>query len=337
MLSIEHKNFTIVATLALLLVAANAPAQQLDVRLNTEEAEAVLALVARGRDASPADWQRLHSSEGYRRLKDREAAMNRAFTDSAFRSFVLSPQLKERARALARTLEAWKTVKMEAAAARAFAYLPSNARIRATIYPSIKPRDNTFVWEPRTNPAIFFYLDPAMSAAQFDNTLAHELHHLGVASVCNNDRQPLPLQWMSGFAEGRAVLAAAGNPNVHPHETSPAAERATWDRDFQNVAEDMKRLEQFFTDLMSGALTEEEQNTRGFAMIASDSVPQGPFYTVGYHMARVVEMELGRARLIESLCDPLMFARDYNRVAAKQKLPMWSPAFIEKLARSSKP
>jgi hypothetical protein len=292
----------------------------------------VLALVGRGDGASPADWQRLYDAEGYRRLKARESAMNRAFTDSAFRAFVLSPELKRRAPELARTLAAWRTVKMDAAAARAFAYLPPNARIRATIYPSIKPRDNTFVWEPRTNPAIFFYLDPAMSAAQFDNTLAHELHHLGVASVCNSDKQPLAVQWMSGFAEGRAVLAAAGSPDVHPHENSPSSERAVWDRDFRNVATDMTRLEQFFTDLMNGAMKEDEQNARGYAFVASDSVPQGPFYTVGYHMARTVEAHLGRARLVASLCDPVMFIRDYNQIAEKHKLPMWSRAFIEKLS-----
>lgn len=258
--------------------------------------------------------------------------MNRAFTDSAFRAFVRSSDLKRRAPELERTLAAWKTIRMDAAAARAFAYLPAHARIRATIYPSIKPRTNTFVWEPRTNPAIFFYLDPEISAAQFDNTLAHELHHLGVASVCNSDGQPTALQWMGGFAEGRAVLAAAGNPDAHPHETSPPVERTVWNRDFANVARDMEQLEQFFEELMAGTLKEEQQNARGFAFIATDSVPQGAFYTVGYHMARTVEKGLGRDRLIASLCDPKMFLRDYNEIAIAQKLPSWSPAFMARLA-----
>ena len=93
-----------VIAIALLLAATSAPAQQLEVKLDAGEADAVLALVGRGDGASPADWQRLYDAEGYRRLKARESAMNRAFTDSAFRAFVLSPELKRRAPELARTL-----------------------------------------------------------------------------------------------------------------------------------------------------------------------------------------------------------------------------------------
>ena len=310
-------------------------ASRLDIRLNTDEADAVLALVKRGRRATDSDWQRLFNSEGYRRLKQREAAMQRAFTDSAFRAFVLDTTLARRAPRLEQALKAWKKVDLTAAAARAFAYLPPNARIKATIYPSIKPRTNTFVWETTTNPAIFFYLDPDVTPAQFENTLAHELHHLGVGTACSaQDNQPLVIQWMSGFAEGRAVLAAAGNPDVHPHATSDAGERAIWDRDYAKVATDMRRLENFFTDLMAGALSEAEQR-RGYTFVATDSVPQGPFYTVGYFMSRTIEKELGRERVIASLCNPRMFIADYNQIALRQKLPTWSTDFVARLNAAS--
>src|ERR671927_436895 len=65
------------------------------------------------------------------------------------------------------------------AARRALAYLPKNAYIRAKIYPVIKPRENSFVFEVKTDPAIFLYLDPAVGQKKFENTLAHELHHIG--------------------------------------------------------------------------------------------------------------------------------------------------------------
>jgi hypothetical protein len=136
---------------------------------------------------------------------------------------------------------------------------------------------------------------------------------------------------MGGFAEGRAVLAAAGNPQVHPHETSPLAERAVWDRDYKNVAPDMRRMESFFTDLMTGSMPEAEQNRRGYEFVATDSVPQGAFYTVGYMMARAVEQGFDRARLVASLCDPLMFVTDYNSVADRFGLPKWGDAFVRKL------
>ena len=314
-------------------IPAHAQQPRLSVKLDTEAADAVLAIIARGAAASDTDWQRLFQSEGYRRLKQREATVKRAFTDSAFRAFVVDTSLARRAPRLRAALEAWKQVDVTAAAQRAFLYLPDSARIRATIYPSIKPRTNTFVFEPSTNPAIFFYLDPDISAAKFENTLAHELHHLGVGSVCaNNDAAPRVVQWMGGFSEGRAVLAAAGNPQDHPHATSDAAERAIWDRDYAKVPADMRRLEQFFTDLMNATLTDAEQNEQGFAFVATDSVPQGAFYTVGYMMSRAVEMSLGRKRLVESLCNPVMFLTDYNSVADRWALPKWSSVFMRKLA-----
>ena len=328
------KRLNAVAAVSCLLAATSLSAQtsRLDVRLDTGEADAVLALVELGERATEADWKRLFESEGYRRLKQREAALNRAFTDSSFRAFVTDPVLKARAPRLKEALQAWRTISMEGAARLAFAYLPDSARIRATIYPSIKPRTNTFVFEPNTNPAIFFYLDPGITAAQFENTLAHELHHLGTGAVCTN-RVELPLvqQWMGGFSEGRAVLAAAGDPNVHPHQHSSATDRQVWERDYQKLPADMRRLEQFFLELMDGRLTEEQQNQRGFQFISTDSVPQGAFYTVGYYMARAVEKGLGRDRLIASLCDPRRLVQDYQRVATVQNLPRWSAAFLARL------
>jgi len=54
---------------------------RLQVRMGTAEAEAVLAILdarARGEDVAYGAWDRLLATEGYRRLKEREAAMQRA-------------------------------------------------------------------------------------------------------------------------------------------------------------------------------------------------------------------------------------------------------------------
>lgn len=75
---------------------------QVNVRLVTDEAEAVLAVLARKKANQPpteADWRRLFSSEGYIRLKRREAAMQRPFGDEDFKSFVLSGKLSASAQA----------------------------------------------------------------------------------------------------------------------------------------------------------------------------------------------------------------------------------------------
>lgn len=332
-------------TLALLAAGtASAQTGRLDVRLATDEADAVLAILAKRASAAPVteqDWQRLFSSEGYRRLKQREASLQRAFEDSTFRSFVLSSDLLAKRAALGAALEEWASVDLMVAARRAFAYLPDHATIRVKVYPSIKPRTNTFVFEPRTDPAIFFYLDPAVSPEKFENILAHEFHHIGLASACPESADTTALAavvaWMGGFAEGRAVLAAAGSPDVHPHATSDSTERAIWDRDYANVTRDMHRLEEFYQAIAEGALTEDEQTRRGMAFVTSEGVPQGPFYTVGYLMARTVAQQFGRERLVASTCDSRRFLTDYNEAAAlhngaaQAQLPLWSEALLRRV------
>jgi hypothetical protein len=321
---------------------------RLEVPLVTDEAEAVLAILeSRARGARPDDaaWHRLFSSEGYSRLQRRERSLGRTFEDSTFRAFVLSDTLARRTAALRATLESWKRLDPSDAARRAFAYLPQRATIRARIYPVIKPLTNSFVFEPRINPAIFLYVDPAEPTAKFDNTLVHELHHIGTGSVCSGEptdstrgvRINTALAWMSGFAEGRAVLAAAGAPNVHPHTVSDSAERAVWERDVARVERDMRTMETFFLRILNGAISQREQQQIGMSFVATDTVPQGPFYTIGWLMSATVERQLGRARLVASTCDPLRFLRDYNRAAAaenrsrKPPLPLWSEELLRRL------
>ncbi len=338
-----------------LLVAstASAPGQQprLDVPLVTDEAEAVLAILegrARGMEPGEAAWRRLFSSEGYVRLQRRERSMGRSMDDSTFRRFVLSDTLARRTAALRATLESWRRLDSRDAARRAFLYLPATATIRARVYPVIKPRTNSFVFEARENPAIFLYLDPAEPAPKFDNTLVHELHHIGTASVCRGEptdstlgvRINTALAWMSGFAEGRAVLAAAGSPDVHPHAVSSEAQRAVWERHVARVDTDMRAMTEFFGRLLDGRISQREQQRIGMSFVATDSVPQGAFYTVGWLMSSVIERRLGREQLVRSTCDPRMFLRDYNRAAAVEnrprssRLPLWPEDLIRRLRRA---
>lgn len=333
------------ASVLALAVACGPAPDRLDVRLVTDEPEAVLALLQRRAAGLPIrdeDWRALFATEGYRRLQQRERSFNRPFDDTAFQTFVLSPGLADRAAALRATLERWRTVDPMTAARRAFAYLPAEARLRVKIYPSIKPRPNTFVFETRTDPAIFFYLDPALTPEKFENTLTHELHHIGVGGVCPDlaadSARPVhvrtALAWMGGFAEGRAMLAAAGGPDAHPHAASDSAERAVWERDYARVAADMERLAAFFGDILDGRLTDEaEQTRRGMSFVATDTVPQGAFYTVGYFMARAVERHFGRPRLVATLCDPRRFLAAYNQaaVASGSPWPRWGEGLLRRL------
>lgn len=315
---------------------ARAQTPQLEVRIDTSEADAVLAILALhgdGRTVPESAWAALFATDGYRRLQRREHSLGRTFEDSAFRRFALTDTLAVRAPLLAATLESWRSVDPEAAARRAFAYLPPDTRLRATIYPVIKPAPNTFVFETATDPAIFFYLDPELTAAQFENTLAHELHHIGYTAACSDaPEQPAASRLRLGaFGEGIAMLAAAGGADVHPHATSVAADRARWDADVMRFDDDVRTLERYFLDVLDGRLDEQAARERAMDFYGV----QGPWYTVGWVMAAEIERTYGRDRLVAILCDPVALLETYNaamraRGGAPARL-VWSDALMTRL------
>jgi hypothetical protein len=313
---------------------------EVNVRLVTDEADAVLAILAKrkaGQTVTDADWQRLFQTEGYRRLKQRETSMQRSFEDAEFKTFVFSEQLLHKLPVLEETLGRWKQVDVTRAARLALAYLPKDVKISAKIYPVIKPRDNSFVFDVKNDPAIFLYLNPAVSPEKFENTLAHELHHIGYGSTCprqnvSDEIKKLPrneqtlLTWIGAFGEGFAMLAAAGGPDVHPHAVSGAEERARWDGDVANFNENLKKVEAFFVDIKQGKLKEDQIREKGFSFFGT----QGPWYTVGWRMAALIEKTYGRAKLIECMCDQRLLLSTYNRAAAQHNrkstkpLALWS-------------
>jgi hypothetical protein len=345
------------AALAVLCHAA-APAEghaggeeRIQLVVDTSEAEAVLAaLDAKKAGTGPGEpaWQRVFSSEPYLRLKKREASLHRDFTDDDFRKFVLSGDLARRSPALRRTLDVWAREDLVAAARRVLPYLPEEASIRARVYLVIKPQTNSFVFEVSTDPAIFLHLDPEVTAAKFANTVAHELHHIGYASVTPRSEGPSGLspgaqkavEWMGAFGEGFAMLAAAGSPDVHPHAVSPRKDRVRWDHDMENVGRDLKTLERFFLDVIEGRLkTEGEISERAFSFFGI----QGPWYTVGYEMAVVIEKREGRATLIECMADPRRLLATYNRVAKelnaeeKRQRALFSPELLSGIGAGAPP
>ncbi len=324
--------------------ARPASALRVNVKVVTDEADAVLAILARKKAQQTimdADWQRLFASEGYVRLKKREAAMRRSFEDTDFKAFVLSDSLAERAPALAETLAKWKSANAIRSANLALAYLPKQARIRAKIYPVIKPRENSFVFELNTDPAIFLFLDPTLSKEKFENYLAHELHHVGYGTACPTKRakegiakQPQKVQtvikYLGAFGEGFAMLAAAGGPKVHPHAFSSAVDRARWDRDVANFDNDLKMVEKFFLDVLADRLSE----TQISEAVSTFFGEQGAWYTVGWKMCVLIEKTFGRRTLIEVMCDQRKLLPTYNRAAvvfnrkARNPLPLWTQSLI---------
>jgi hypothetical protein len=270
-----------------------------NVQLVSDEAEAVLTILEKRRANQPiteTDWRRVFTSEGYVRLKARESSMKRSFEEADFRAFVLSDELATKAQALAETLDRWKGADVTAAARLALAYLPKGARLRAKIYPVIKPRDNSFVFDVKDDPAIFLYLNPQVSREKFENTLAHELHHVGYVGSCPSGQtsaeiDKLPpqtrtvLTWIGAFGEGFAMLAAAGGADIHPHAVSSPEVRARWDSDMAHFNDDLKKVEAFFVKILENRLSEDEIGSTASSFYGV----QGPWYTVGWKMSVLIE------------------------------------------------
>ena len=90
----------LIVSLFLLIVCPQVTPGQVNVRLVTDEAEAVLSILAKQKAheaISETDWQRVFQSEGYTRLKKRETSMQRSFEEADFKTFVLSAKLAGRA------------------------------------------------------------------------------------------------------------------------------------------------------------------------------------------------------------------------------------------------
>jgi hypothetical protein len=321
-------------------------ANRIQLQLNTDEAEAVLAILdkrAGGTAVADSDWQHLFATEPYLRLKKREAGMRRDFTDDDFKKFVLSPDLAASASTLRQTLDVWREADLVASARRVLAYLPEQAQIKAKVFPVIKPKTNSFVFETATDPAIFLYLDPEESSAKFENTVAHELHHIGYSSVqslADAKQKDLPpnvrpaAEWMGAFGEGFAMLAAAGGPDIDPQATSSPKDHARWEHDMAHFNQDVGSLQEFFLDIVDRRLVDKDKiDEKAFTFFGE----QGPWYTVGYKMAVIVEKRYGRKRLIECMLDPRELLVSYNQAAKEknnnrqEKLALWSPELIQKI------
>ena len=338
----------IVAPLLVRSVFAQPP-NRVSLKLDASEAEAVLTILdkrAHHEDVTNADWQKLFSTTPYRRLKRRETSMRRPFTDEEFMKFLAT--LDARREQFRQTLQQWQSANLEAVAERPLGYLPPQASIRSDVYPVIKPQSNSFVFEAATAPAIFLYLDPKKSRAEFENTVAHEAHHIGLSSLdaaYEEKIKSLPedarkaARWMGAFGEGMAVLAAVGSPDVSPMADFPERDRVLWDLEAERFGANLDDLNQFFLDTVHGDLRNDAVAHEGSIFFGY----RGPWYTVGYRMAVTIEHVLGRPALLATLADPREFVARYNEAAMNENvkngshLPLFSAEILRAVSTSSSP
>jgi len=325
-------------------IAQSTPAVQLT--LDTSEAEQALRILdkqAAHQSITSDDWQRLFATVPYQWLKARETSVGRAFTDGDFEHYLLSPETLARRSEWEETLAVLKQANMTALGTGVLAWLPPGAVIHARVFPEIKPVHNSFVWSKKgEGPAIFLYLE-RQSRDKFENTVAHECHHIGLESL---DKQQeaiqarLPpnvkraLNWMTAFGEGEAMLAAAGSSDRHPHWEDDGEARARWDGDMMHFNADLQSIEQLLMDILDGTLTSDEEIQKRAAPFWGDV--QGAWYTVGYEMAALVEKQYGRQAFDQCLLDLRKLLTMYNQIAERANakgatLATWSPQLLAKL------
>jgi hypothetical protein len=173
--------------------------------------------------------------------------------------------------------------------------------------------------------------------------MAHELHHIGLGAKdaqadslvqAMPDSVQLAATWIGAFGEGFAMLAAAGGTDVHPHAVSDQDERRRWDQDVARFNDDLRTLDEFFLNIIAGRFPSPD-SVRTVATTFYGT--QGPWYTVGWRMAAVIEEQLGRAELIRCLTDPRRLLRSYNEAAlrhnrsAPDTLVAWSRELVAAL------
>ncbi len=327
-------------------VSAQNPAAdtRVELVLDASEAEQSLLILQKGQAhqaVTDADWQKLFATVPYQWLKAREAAMHRDFTDEDFRKFLQAPETLARTAEWEQTLAGMQRADMAGIGTHVLAWLPPGAIIQARVFPLIKPKTNSFVWRDKQGePAIFVYLEK-QTQAQFETIVAHECHHIGLfgldaqqqkilAGMPENVKQAT--QWMGAFGEGEAVLAAAGSTEQRPRWEGDALARARWDSDMMHFNQDVATLTQFFDDVLDGKLKGDAIQEKASTFYGY----QGPWYTVGYEMAALVEKRFGRKVFTDCLLDPRLLLVRYNQVATEANgngaaLALWPESLLRRM------
>jgi hypothetical protein len=316
------------------------------VRLTLDSSEAKQALVILHKEqvhqtVGDSDWQKLFATMPYQWLKARETGMGRKFTDEDFMEFMKLPETQARTTEWELTLIEMEQANMTALGKRVLAWLPTGAVIEARVFPLIKPRTNSFVWRnEQGEPAIFIYLEK-QTQAQFETTVTHECHHIGLFSLEAQQRETfavLPdtvqttIRWMGAFGEGEAVLASADSTERRPHWEDDAIALARWDSDLMHFNQDLANLTQFFDEVLDGKLKGDAIREKASTFYGA----QGPWYTVGYEMAVLVEKRFGRNIFTDCLLDPRLLLLRYNEVATEANKNVASLAiWPETLLRST--
>lgn len=321
----------------LAMASIGSAVSRVQLTVDAAQAEAALSVAECWNTRKPVldrHWMDLLTSEGHRLWKRRMQTVGQPVDDAEYARFLFSSKVGEQREEFRAALREWRSAHWEQAALRALDWLPENAKIVARVFIVLSPTATSFYHSEAENAAVFFALDAALSEPQRENLMVHELHHVGYFGLRGHQRAAPALpaiqsaaEWTAAFAEGLAMLAAAGGAGVHPHAASTAETRARWDRDIAHFAQDLRAIEQFLFDVVNRRLTAEAELKAGNALLGV----QGPWYTVGWMMGSIVEREFGRQALLDCMAEGSRLMARYNQAAADHGLTLWSSELIAAL------
>jgi hypothetical protein len=105
-----------------------------------------------------------------------------------------------------------------------------------------------------------------------------------------------------------------------------------------NFSADLQSVNGFFMDILNGRFSSRDAIDEKASTFFG---AQGPWYTVGYKMAVMVEKRFGRPALIETMLDPRRLLVLYNQAAAEQNaagkehLPLWSAELLKQVGATT--
>jgi len=310
-----------------------------------DEVEASLTLLEKGFDQTlqTGDWIRLFETRGYRLLKKRELNMGNAFNDEDFQIFIKSLINTKTVGSYQLTFERFQAIDLNGIQQKVMAYLPKHATFNTTIIPIIKSQKNSFVHQMEGESCLFIYLAPACLKAKLENTLIHELHHIGLDSVYDPSKysgletktQKL-IEWTNAFGEGFAMLAAAGGPQNHPVPFDEQ-NRRVWNENSRHVEIDFEKIQCFLIHILEGQFEDEQALIAKGMELMMNNGGQGSWYTVGWKISIIIEEIFGRQTLIDCMEDLRKLYIHYNKGVKVYNskyglsLPSWHDKIINRV------
>jgi Putative zinc dependent peptidase (DUF5700) len=107
--------------------------------------------------------------------------------------------------------------------------------------------------------------------------------------------------------------------------------KGNWARGKRDFNHDLEQVNAFFLDALSGKIQGDAIREKASSFFGL----QGPWYTVGYGMAVMVEKGYGRKSLIECMRDRRLLLVRYNQLAEESNrkvgpwLALWSPEILK--------